>query len=347
MAVTLADVAKQAGVSVATVSRVLNNKMVMPISEATIARIRDAATELGYRANPVARALATGRTNALGLFSDEITDPHFAQMLEAVEERATALGYQLLVSASLRSLLENSRTDGTILLGLPGSFPDLEVTTRPVVYVNNAHTPMPHLIAWDDAQGMRQVIEYLAELGHTQIAALWCYGEPFPQVSRKVEGFRSATSALGLKTIECWDKVSPHRSEFAAQFEDGYHAVKRLLDAGTPFTAIVARNDFLALGALRALREVRIQVPEEVSVVGYTDSVHAVCADPPLTSVRTPIAEAGVMAVDQLVAAIIAPDQRFDNSFLPTSLIVRDSTGFAKQASQNRLRQEEVIVAAY
>src|SRR4029453_1954665 len=119
MAVTLSDVARQSGVSVATVSRVLNNKMNPPLPQATNPRILRAAEELDYRPNPLARALATGRTHTMGLFSQELTDPHFAQMLEAVEAKARSLGYHLIVSSSLEGVTPAGRVDGTIILGRP------------------------------------------------------------------------------------------------------------------------------------------------------------------------------------------------------------------------------------
>jgi DNA-binding LacI/PurR family transcriptional regulator len=97
------------------------------------------------------------------------------------------------------------------------------------------------------------------------------------------------------------------------------------LRSGQPFTALVARNDFLALGALRALREAGRRVPEDVSVIGYTDSIHALCSDPALTSVRTPIAEAGEIAVERLLRAIEEGESSFEGTILPTSLTVRES----------------------
>lgn len=332
MPVTLSDVAQRSGVSVATVSRVLNNKMVMPIPESTIARIRAAAEELNYRPNRLARALATGRTHTLGLYSEELTDPHFAQMLEAAEARAAALGYQLIVSTSMASLQDDGRTDGTIVLSTPERVSETVRGGRPVVYVNQARVPTADLIAWDDAAGMRQAVEHLAGLGHRRAAALWCYGEPWAVVHPKVAGFREAASERGIEAIECWERESAHPLDFGAQFEDGYRAVRRLLDRGEGFTAVVARNDFLALGALRALHEARIRVPDDVSVVGYNDSIPAICAYPSITSVRTPIAEAGELAVERLVASLDDPASPFAGTLLSTTLVVRESTGPAPAA---------------
>jgi DNA-binding LacI/PurR family transcriptional regulator len=105
----------------------------------------------------------------------------------------------------------------------------------------------------------------------------------------KVTGFRRAIVEAGVQSIECWQAFAPDQTTQGYQYENGFRATQTLLRSGQPFTALVARNDFLALGALRALREAGRRVPEDVSVIGYTDSIHALCSDPALTSVRTAI----------------------------------------------------------
>lgn len=348
MATTLADVARRSGVSVATVSRVLNNKMVMPIPPATIERIRRAAEELGYRPNPMARALATGRTHTLGLFSLEMTDPHFAQMLEAVESRARASAYHLIVSSALDEVSRKGRVDGVVVLGSPANEMFASLPARlPTVFVYNSYELRPNLVGWSDEEGMRLAVEHLVDLGHRHIAALFCYGEekytPPPEdagIRRadhpslrcpravlaqhpKVSGFRKAVQQAGIEAIECWEAPRPDQIPQGYQFENGYLATRRLLSEKQPFTAIVARNDFLALGALRALREFGVSVPQEVSVIGYTDSLHALCADPPLTSVLTPIAQAGELAVERLIRSIEQGEEPLSGAILSTSLTIR------------------------
>lgn len=339
MAVTLSDVARLAGVSIATVSRVLNNKMAMPIPESTVQRIRAAAEELNYRPNRLARALATGRTHTLGLYSLELTDPHFAQMLEGAESRAASLGYQLIVSTSLASLVEDGRTDGTILLSHPSLLAGKVPAGRPVVYVNTSTDPVRDMIAWDDSEGVSLAVDHLIQLGHQHIAGVWCYGKRADAESLpKVEGFRNAVRFAGVESYECWGGTGVLSSGFAAQFEDGYRAVWSMLDKGVPFTAIVSRNDFIAAGALRALREAGLRVPQDVSLVGYTDSIHAACADPGITSVRTPISEAGELAVEHLARAVESPETVFEGVVLATELVPRDSTGPAPAAPASVVR---------
>lgn len=347
MPVTLIDVAKRSGVSTATVSRVLNNKMVMPIPPETVERIKKAAAELDYRPNVQARALATGKTQTLGVYSTEMTDPHFALMLEAMEAKALALGYHLIVSSNWDVVSQRGRVDGSIVLGDPNEPRFVKLLRHvPTVFVYNAPQLQPNLVGWSDEEGMQLAVNHLVALGHRQFVALFCYGEEkravlsgkaseFSSVASgrvtlaqhlKVSGFRRAVQHAGVEAIECWDAVHPDQIKYGYQVENGYLAVRSLIENDVPFTAIVARNDFLALGALRALREVSIPVPAKVSVIGYTDSIQAHCADPLLTSVRTPIAEAGDLAVETLIQSIKEGTSRFQGTVLPTMLTVRKSS---------------------
>lgn len=328
MAVTLSDVARKSGVSVGTVSRVLNGKMVSPIPADTIARIRRAAADLNYSPNPLARALITGKTQTLGLFSRELTDPHFSQMLEAVESKARRLRYHLIVSSSLEGVSRKGRVDGTIVLGEPGQFTDESSPDRqPAIFVYHAASVEPGLVAWSDEEGMFLATTHLLEQGHRHIVALFCYGEEMATVFHpKVQGVRRALVGSDATAYECWEAPCPNQLNQAQQYENGYQNTRRLLAEGVPFTGIIARNDFIALGALSALRGVGMQVPADVSVVGYTDSVQAACADPPLTSIRTPIATAGELAVEELVRHLDEPEYTFPGALLPTSLSIRQST---------------------
>jgi LacI family transcriptional regulator len=341
------DVAKRCGVSTATVSRVLNNKMVMPIPQETIERIKKAAEELNYIPNVQARALVTGKTRTIGVCSSEMTDPHFALMLEAMEAKADSLGYQLIVSKSVDVVSLRGRVDGSVILGSPNDPKFVNIARHvPTVFVYNAPELRPNLVGWSDEEGMHLAVEHLADLGHRRLAALFCYGaekrtaytsgvKASSEVAcsravlkqhLKVSGVRKAVQKAGIEAIECWDAPYPDQIAHGYQIQNGYEATRRLIAAGERFTAVVARNDFLALGAIRALREANIGVPEEVSVVGYTDSIQALCADPPLTSVRTPIAEAGEMAIMALIQSISEDQPGFEGRILPTTLTVRQSS---------------------
>jgi len=307
---TLADVAREARVSIATVSRVLNSKLSVPISPGTEVRIRDAAARLRYRPNAIARALATQRTHTAALLSMEMTDPHFAQMLGSVEQALRERGYRLAVCSEAEGLLTEGRVDGAILLADPAKgAPGFDRIQVPTVYVWSARVPLPNCVTWDDEAGAALAVSHLAQLGHRAIAGLFGdYGDE-DVVPDKLAGYRAAMRVISAGAQADGLLGNSAQLEWRGmlsddQFENGYLLTRRALEAGRQWTAIVARNDFLALGAMRALREARVAVPDAVSVVGYNDTILASVADPPLTSVLTPIAEAGAIAAASLVAAI-------------------------------------------
>jgi LacI family transcriptional regulator len=255
-----------------------------------------------------------------------MTDPHFAQMLEAAEARASELGYHLIVSSTLESVSQQERVDGVLVLGSPEDPRFAALADRlPKVFVHNTSEACANQVAWSDVEGVGRAVDHVLGLGHRKIAALFCYGNRKEPVHPKVRGFRSAIAGRDVKSWECWETCSPDEARPVTQCENGYRATDRLLREGAQFTAIVARNDFLALGALRALRDAGLSVPDQVSVIGYTDSIHAVCADPPLTSVRTPFAEAGRIAVERLIRSIENREANFDGTMLPTTLQIRQS----------------------
>ncbi len=319
---TLVDVAREAGVSVATVSRVLNSKLSIPITPETEQRIRDAAERLAYRPNAIARALATRRTFTVVLFTQELTDPHFAQMLPAVEDELRRRGYHLAVCTEIEGLLTEGRVDGAILLANPGvEQHGVHRLPIPAVYVWSARVPLPNCITWDDVAGAALAVGHLAELGHRAIVGLFGDYADGAETPDKVAGYRAAVGAVpgSAGPIEWRGRLS------GDQFENGVLLTKKALETGRDWTAIFARNDFLALGALRALRHAGIRVPDDVSIVGYNDTVIARIADPPMTSVLTPIAEAGALAAQTLVNAVERRSNAVAGVTLPVRLTERKS----------------------
>jgi len=332
---TLADVARRAGVSTTTVSRVLNNKMIMPISQRTIERIHDAARALNYRPNTMARALATGRNQAIGLYSVAMTHPQFMQMLEAVERRARELGYVVIVSSTLDGLNDRGRVDGLLAFGLPTDLDFIAMAADPgpdalrVVYVNRSTEVLPRTISWDDASGVGQAVRYLVELGHRHIALLCGYSRALETNDPKVEGFyqalrRHASEGTAFGRV-FWSEQRPICRDMNAQFDNGYDMAREMRDAWPEATAIIADNDHIAAGAVKALREQGLSVPEDVSVIGYTDSSMAYCTMPALTSVQTPIAESGARGVERLIREIENGEGADEGEALPTRLVLRES----------------------
>ncbi len=324
---TLADVAREAGVSAATVSRVLNSKLAIPITPETEQRIREAAERLMYRPNALARALATRHTYTVALFTREMTDPHFAQMLPPVEEALRTRGYRLAVCSDTEGMLTEGRVDGAILLADPtGDEQGFGRLPIPTVFVWSARVPLPNCVTWDDVAGAALAVGHLASHGHRAIVGLFGDYPETDKVADKVAGYRAAMATVAGSTSLEW-----RGSLSSDQFENGYLLTRRALQAGRSWTAIFARNDYLALGAARALREAGIAIPGDVSVVGYNDTVLARVADPPLSSILTPIAEAGALAAARLVEAIEQRRRAVPGVTLPVSLTERDSCAGVRQ----------------
>ncbi len=291
----------------------------MPISAPTIERIKRAAEELGYQPNVLARALATGKTHVIGLYYGNMTDPHFARMLEAVEAKARSLGYHLVVSSDQESFRGVGRLDGLLFVGLPDK-QAMPFGKVPILFVSPLVTsPCRNSVTWSDYDGVYQAVQHLIELGHRRIAGIWGdYVDELPPRPR-VAGFRKALQDSGAVGIETYGELS------ADQIENGYLLTRRLLSETTGVTAIFARNDHLALGALQALHAAGIVVPAEMSIIGFGDSVQARGAYPRLTSVHTPFAEAGVLALEQLIESIATDNKDFPGVVLPITLTERDS----------------------
>ncbi len=326
MKVTIYSIAKAANVSHTTVSRVLNKRDDPFISKATRDRIIDIAQKMGYRPNVQAQALVSGKTFNITLYCQSIQERsglHFARMLEAIETKCRSIGYRLLVCGDLDAVMGESFVDGILALDDPVVLDTLtkNCAVPYVVVWNGAQTVTPNCIYWNDQDGANKAIQYLASLGHKKILGL--FGDTSPDSSPlnpKVCGFRQAAEEVEAISAECFGSLSED------QFENGYLLMRKLLqDESKDFTAVFARNDFLALGAVKAIKEAGKKVPMDVSVIGYNDTVLARCADPGLTSVHTPIAEAGVKAVDLLIDMIRDGTKECPGTNFPASLTLRDS----------------------
>ncbi|MCS7283784.1 MAG: LacI family transcriptional regulator, partial [Anaerolineae bacterium] len=288
---TIQDVARRAGVSRQTVSRVLNNKG--EVRPETRERVLAAIEELNYRPNAVARSMVRGHTYTLGCIAPTLTDYTFASIIEGAQAEARRQGYFILTGSApteheVESLLEeflHRQVDGLIVFNpyADGRFryllPLIENGT-PVVYLGNTPCSEPvSSVRCDDRDGGYQATRYLLELGHRAIATIT--GPPNEEcVGDRLDGYRRALAEYALSVNERlilrgdWSAIS------------GYRATSSLLETGVSFTAIFAQNDQMAIGAIRALREAGLQVPRDVSVIGFDDIPLASYFDPPLTTLR-------------------------------------------------------------
>nr|WP_238361568.1 LacI family DNA-binding transcriptional regulator [Actinopolymorpha pittospori] len=304
--VTARDVAARAGVSVTTVSRVLNDKAV-DLTPATCERVRVAARELGYQVHPAASALRRGRTGTLGLVVPDIGDQYFHRIARGVEDAIRPQGFGIVFcdtdrDASLEDeavdMLLSKGVDGIVLCG-GGLDDDRHLRSRrwhntPVVTIGPHRLDFPAISA-DDVGAVAALVRHLHEGGRRRI--LCVAGQPTWLVTKqRLVGYHTAVEELGLDDDP---KLVVHAG-FTA--EAGEHAVRQARERGIDFDAVVAFDDYAALGALHALQALGIAVPEDVAVAGCDDIDFARFARVPLTSVRFPTYEMGRAA-----ARLLAP----------------------------------------
>jgi LacI family transcriptional regulator len=324
-AVTIHDVARLAGVSAATVSRVLNGAG-HPVREDTRRRVLEAARLLDYYPNRLARSLLRRETAVVGLLVPDVSNPYYAAILRGVEDVAHQRGLAVMLCntdrdpakqrQALRTLLEH-RVDGVIVAGGTLTAADLaRVDGRVPVVAVGRHPARVPCVRVDNVQAARQACRHLLDLGHTRVACL--AGPPSSYTARdRVRGYLSALREAGVRPDDGWVVWS----EFTAQ--GGYAATRQLLDR-CPVTAVLACNDQMALGAVRALWEAGLQVPADVSVVGFDDTPAAAVSVPALTTVAVPTYEMGRKTMELLLA--LRAGRRASGVVLPAELKVREST---------------------
>jgi LacI family transcriptional regulator len=344
MAATIGDVAERAHVSTATVSRVLAG--VGRARPETEARVLAAARELDYRPSGVARSLKRQTTETLGLIVTDIENPYFPELVRAVEDAARAEGYAILLcnaaddperEAGYLDLLVERRVDGLIIAAssLGGRHAEwLAAAPLPVVLVNTAaaDVDLPSIHS-DNRAGSRLAAEHLLDLGHRRFGYLM----PPPRNvdgAVRLAGVQDALADAGL------DPASIAIATGAPLVGGGEAAMLELLDRAPDVTAVLAYNDLMAIGALRAVRRRGGSVPGHVSVVGFDDVALAAYVDPPLTTLSQSTAEMGYWAVARL-AERLRPRSGIDDAgnaprggagsapsvMLPVRLEVRGSTG--------------------
>jgi len=308
MRVTIRDVARQAGVSVKTVSRVINGDG--PVREATRRRVRAVIEALHYRPNAVARSLVTRRTMTLGLLIADVTNPFFPEVVRGVEDAGKAAGYTVLLGNTdedpaqeerYLTLMQERQVDGLVLSGSRVEEGVLKAVADSVpwmVLINRqVHHPRILSILVDNADATAQATAFLIRRGYRRIAYL--LGPSRAEAAQlRFEGYRRALQNHGIPFLPAYVVQEIPR------MEGGRRAMQRLLALPLPPTAVVAYNDLMAIGAMEAIREAGRRVPEDIAVVGFDDIVLAAYAIPPLTTVRVPKYQMGYKAAAALIDAI-------------------------------------------
>jgi LacI family transcriptional regulator len=338
--VTIKDVAREARVSVATVSRVFNDSG--PVSENARQRIREVAERLRYVPNSAARSLITSKTNTVGVLLPDLYGEFFSEVIRGMDQTAQKNGYHLLLSSShddkaeieavLRAM--RGRIDGLIAMSPHLDAPALVTNlppTLPVVLLNCAlHGKAYDSLAIENFRGAHAMVRHLIALGHDRVAIIKGAAHNFDAAER-LRGYRRALREA---------KITPRRAwEAAGDFTEsaGHYAATALITLDPRPTAIFAANDSMAIGALSAVREAGLRVPEDVAVAGFDDIPLARFMSPPLSSVHVAIAELGARAVDTLVGAIRRKGEHVPRrQRLTTTLVIRDSCGGTSHGGEPR-----------
>lgn len=328
MRVTIHDIARLLGVSPSTVSRALSGKG--RISPATREKIRRVAEELGYRPNALARGLATRRTGEVGVVIHARHLPldersFYGVILEAIEAELAVHGYHVLFSTMgdqfFPRCVEERRVDGLIILGTDVSEDLVRSLAEfmPLVLVDHTFPGIPSVVG-DNVGGARLATLHLLDHGHREVAFV---AETLadPSFRARFEGYRLALRERGLRV--CRELVV----EGGRRSDSDQVAMAKLLGGGRVPTAIFAANDFMAVGAIKALTTAGLKIPEDVAVVGFDDGALATLVHPPLTTVRVPRVEMGRAAARKLLALLQGENVNPLVEVLPTSLTVRTSCG--------------------
>ncbi len=327
--VTIEDVARAAGVSAMTVSRVINDQS--GVSDTTRERVREAVQRLGYRRNSLARGLKARHSHTIGLVVPDITNPYFPEIVRGAEDTALEAGYTVFLSnaiedqqreaASLR-ILEERRVDGVIVVSprLPERrLHALLRTHRAAVVVNRTAPPeVAGAVRLDHASGMRQAIDHLRSLGRSRFGVLAGPNSSFAAVER-LRAIEATLRELGIPLPD--GRVV----RTAPYIDDGAAATQRLLRAQPEVDALLCYNDLVAAGALQACAALGRAVPEQVAVVGFDDIPFARLFTPSLTTLHVPKYDLGVNAMRILLDRIAGRNVRAEVVLRPT-LVVRGST---------------------
>jgi len=333
---SLNDVARTAGVSVATASRVLGGSD-HPVSPTTRTRVLQAAQQLGYYPNSVARALVTRQTKTLGVIVGDIVDPYFSAIVRGIEDRAREHGYLAIVCNSDRvpdielnyvRVLRDYHVDGLIFAGggllddgyrshLDPLLVDLQRGGFVSVGIGQ-HRVVSARVDIDNARATEEMTEHLLSLGHRKIAYLIGPAGLATSLVRR-DAFQACLRRHGLPLEE--DLLI--QGDFT--LDGGFQATTHLLEQGSPVTAVFAANDQMAIGALLATQKRNLRVPADLTVVGFDDIAAARYVHPPLTTIHVPMYEMGVQAAEAIVR-LLRGDTMDRPMVLDHELIVRASS---------------------
>jgi len=329
--VTLAEIAQVAGVSIATVSRVLSNAD-YPLKEETRQRILKLAEEMGYKPNLIARSLQSNRSHLVGVIVDRMQSPFSAITVQGIQDGLRNAGYSISIAYSNRDqelameaidAFYSRQVDGIIILNSwlhTYNDPILALQDRPFVFVNRVFSNcIQNCVGPGDRYGAQLATQHLVDLGHQRIGYIngrhdWI------EAQNRLSGYRDILARHGLPMGE--DLI--RQGDWSV--DSGYKAAQELLALEERPTAIFVANDIMALGAIYAIQEADLQIPKDIAIVGYDDRDFAAWIRPALTTVRMPSYEMG-QAAARLLLKQFDGEELEDATHIPGQLIIRESCG--------------------
>jgi LacI family transcriptional regulator len=332
MPVTLSELAKAAGVSVSTVSRALNEDSGHPVNESTKLHIKNLAKELGYRPNMVARGLKMDRTFTIGIIVDNIVSPFSPLIMRGIHDHLKLHNYfSVIINAdwdpeaeieAIHQLISRS-IDGIIFVEswLRGTNPTLDLANKPYVFVHRLFSgSYGNSVVVDERYGARLAVEHLAQLGHRRIAFI-NGPEGWDASADRLAGYQDALAQLNIA-------FDPELVEVGTwEVQSGYPAAKKFLALAERPTAIFAANDLMGLGAIYAIQESGLRVPEDIALVGYDDREIASISRPTITTVSLPCYEMGVTSAKLLLKQLDDQNDTQEPVKIRGKLIIRESCG--------------------
>lgn len=329
---TMRDVAEKAGVSLTTVSHVINRTRF--VSNDVTQRVHIAMEELNYQPNELARSLRRGQTNTLGLILPDSANPYFAEIGHAIEATSSTLGYNVILCNThgaedkeehYINVLRNKQVDGIIFVAAgdqAGSISESLGNSIPVLLVDRELVGVnTDVIIVDNHQGGLLATRHLLELGHRRIACISGPSTVRPSAER-INGYTQALEEAGLGFEPQLFQIGNFHPN------SGYQAALELLQIPDPPTAVFACNDLMAIGVIRAASELGRRVPDDLALVGFDDIELAAYTIPPLTTISQPIDLMGEIAAKKLIERIEEDGlQEPTRQLLPVELVVRGSSG--------------------
>ncbi len=333
--ITVADIAEEVGVSKMTVSRALNGRD--NVDDATRERILSAAREMGYRPNRLARSLFLKRSYTLGVIVPEMTPIFFPETIRGIESTASERGYHVIVTNSMESfdreqkqihMLEEKQVDGLLLstaetLSDPEPYKPVIERGLPLVFFDRCVRGFgASCVRINDSQSAQQLTEHMISHGHTRIAHL-AGPHALSIASDRREGYENALKAAGI----------PVRDEYIVvtglEEDEAYQAMKKLLDLPKEKrpTAVVAVNDPVAFGAMQAIEESDLHIPEDIAIVGFSNDIRSSMTDPPLTTVDQKAHDLGANAARVLIDQIEGKRTEPEEVRIKAELVIRNSCG--------------------